>query len=279
MGAITEGMVKQTYSIARKVYAGQISLQNGVNTLNDTYKMNRNSAMMYINDFKCLLNGQGYQRIMAVDDTHYFLTMIEKDYGNDALKKALNAVRLHIKYAKSKGIISNVEKLYNELIQKHNFSGQIGETSEEGGCEIPTDDEPTTAETTDTAIIQNFTYEKDLQNSLAYQAESLFPGYKIYGNNLDGMEYQIGGKRIDLLLENKNENKLLVIELKADVADFKAYGQICMYFGLLKKQFPNKEINGIIIAGEIDESLRNAASISDKIKLMTYKMELTLCNA
>jgi hypothetical protein len=124
----------------------------------------------------------------------------------------------------------------------------------------------------------NFTYERDLQNALISQVENLFPGYKIFGN-YDGVEFTIDGKRIDLLLENKNENKLLAIELKAGFTDFKTFGQISMYLGLLTKQFPNvpkENINGIIIAGEIDKSLKDACLITDKIKLMEYTMKLSL---
>jgi hypothetical protein len=46
-------------------------------------------------------------------------------------------------------------------------------------------------------------YEKDLQNSLILQAEELFPGYKVFEDN--GREYNIHGKKIDLLLEHKTE--------------------------------------------------------------------------
>ena len=124
----------------------------------------------------------------------------------------------------------------------------------------------------------NFTYERDLQNSLITQAENLFPGYKIFGN-YDGVEYSIEGKRIDLLLENKSENKLIAIELKAGETDYKTFGQLSMYLGLLQKQFPNipkENINGIIIAGEIDKTLKDACLITDKIKLMEYSMKISL---
>jgi RecB family endonuclease NucS len=122
----------------------------------------------------------------------------------------------------------------------------------------------------------NFTYEKDLQTALVRQAEKLFNGYKIYGENLDGIEYTISGKRIDLLLKNHSNNSLLAIELKSGIADFKVFGQIAMYLGLLSNEFPDKKLFGLIIAGKIDDSLKNACLITDKIKLMTYKMELTL---
>jgi hypothetical protein len=120
-----------------------------------------------------------------------------------------------------------------------------------------------------------FSYEKDLQNSLISQAEELFPEYKIFGNNGEGIEYNINGKRIDLLLEHKTENKLLVIELKAGLADYKVYGQISMYMGPLMKK-TGKDVSGRIIAGEIDESLKMAILASEKVKTMTYKMKLTL---
>jgi hypothetical protein len=122
----------------------------------------------------------------------------------------------------------------------------------------------------------NFTYERDLKNSLIAQVEELFPNYKIFGTNREGIEYAIEGKRIDLLLENTNENTLLIIELKAGVADFHAFGQISMYLGLLSKKFIGKMITGVIIAGEIDASLVNACLITDKIKLLRYQMKLAL---
>lgn len=128
-------------------------------------------------------------------------------------------------------------------------------------------------------INNNFTYERDLQNSLIWQVESLFSGYKIFGSNQDGIEYSIGGKRIDLLLENRLENTLLAIELKSGTADFRVFGQISMYIGLLEKQFPNKKVSGIIIAGNIDESLKNACLITDKVILKKYQMQLTLEDA
>ncbi|NMB26825.1 MAG: DUF1016 domain-containing protein [Tissierellia bacterium] len=124
----------------------------------------------------------------------------------------------------------------------------------------------------------NFTYERDLKNSLIYQVEELFPGYKIFGSHQEGIEYNIKGKRIDLLLENLEENILLAIELKAGTADYRVFGQISMYLGLLSKRFPDREIRGLIIAGEIDETLKDACLTNDKIELKIYKMRLILEN-
>jgi hypothetical protein len=121
-----------------------------------------------------------------------------------------------------------------------------------------------------------FTYEKDLQKSLYNDVESLFPEYVVFGNNKEGIEYSINGKRIDVLLTHKKSGDLLAIELKSGNADFKVFGQISMYLGLLKMKFPDKIAKGLIIAGSIDESLQFACSTSNLIALKTYKMKLQL---
>jgi len=122
----------------------------------------------------------------------------------------------------------------------------------------------------------SFHYEVDLQNALNTQIEKLFPEYKIFGNNGEGIQYKIGGKKIDLLLEHKENDQLLVIELKAGTADFRAFGQIAMYIGLLSEKFTDRVINGVIIAKEIDYSLIKASLINKNIKLMAYEMEFNL---
>jgi len=114
-----------------------------------------------------------------------------------------------------------------------------------------------------------FTYERDLHNSLKQQATELFPGY-----NIIGTEYTIGNGRVDLLLENDNE--LLAIELKSGTAFAEVFGQISMYIGLLKQEFPDKNIKGIIIASEIHEGLKYACDTNPSITCKIYKMKLSL---
>lgn len=125
----------------------------------------------------------------------------------------------------------------------------------------------------------NFAYEKDLQTALCSHISELFPDYHIYGGIGIGVEYSIGGKRIDVLLEHEQSKSLLVVELKSGKADFKVFGQISMYIGLLKQQFPERNINGVIIAGSIDDSLVHASEITDKVSLKTYRMSIELEDA
>jgi hypothetical protein len=272
MATITQEMVEKSYEIAKKVYNNSLDKNQGAKILNQQYKMNQNSALMYISDIICMLKGQGYKRIMAEDDTKYFLTMIEKEFGSEYIKKSLFAVKQHINYIHSIDKPSNVEKMYNNFMQKYNFSDNEETKFEPCINELESEKE----ENLVPQVSQNFVYETDLQNSLVRQAEELFPGYKIYGDNLEGIEYPIEGKRIDLLLESKTEDKLLAIELKANVADFKVFGQISMYLSLLETQFPDKKIDGIIIAGEIDNTLKIASRRDKSIKLKSYKMSLEL---
>jgi len=125
--------------------------------------------------------------------------------------------------------------------------------------------------------VTNFSYERDLKNSMTNQISELFPDYKIFGENNLGVEYLIEGKRIDILLE-KTDGSLLAIELKSGIANFNVFGQISMYLGLLIEKFPNREIKGCIVAGEIDSTLRSATKMTDLVSLMTYTMKLELKN-
>ena len=123
----------------------------------------------------------------------------------------------------------------------------------------------------------NFSYERDLKTSMVLQINELFPQHKIYGEHNEGIEYLIEGKKIDILLE-KNDGSLLAIELKSGTANYKVFGQLSMYLGLLMDRFPEKEIRGCIIAGEIDNTLKSATKTTDLINLKTYKMKLELQN-
>jgi hypothetical protein len=276
MAIITSEMAKETYKIALRVYKHEISSNKAANNMNVQYRMNYNSALMYINNIQFMLAGQQYGRIMKEDDTNYFLMQILNDFGKETFVKALFAVKQHIDYIKSIDKPSNVEALYNNLIKKHNIQHKNFDNINNIVLDQDNIDLEETYDEIETPM--NFTYVKDLQTALVRQAENLFNGYKIYGENLEGIEYPISGKRIDLLLENVSNNDLLVIELKSGIADFNAFGQISMYLGLLSKEFPSRKINGIIISGKIDDTLKNAILLTDKIKLMTYKMELILEN-
>jgi hypothetical protein len=125
----------------------------------------------------------------------------------------------------------------------------------------------------------NFAYERDLQTSLCAQISELFPEYQIFGGGAQGIQYCIGGKRIDVLLEHRENNSLLAVELKSGEADFRVFGQISMYIGLLQEQYPDRAITGVIVAGAINSSLKQACAITDRVSLKMYRMYLDLEDA
>ena len=78
------------------------------------------------------------------------------------------------------------------------------------------------------------------------------------------------------MLEHIDTKNLLAIELKSGEANFKVFGQISMYIGLLEEKFPQKNVQGMIIAGSIQDSLKQATRITDKVSLNTYRMKIEL---
>ena len=140
---------------------------------------------------------------------------------------------------------------------------------------IASDEETVSATVVDT----NFAYEKDLQTSVCAQISELFPGYGIFGGNKIGIEYSIAGKRIDILLEEQNTGHLLAVELKSGTADYRVFGQISMYIGLLTAEFPERKVSGIIVAGAIDTGLKIACGTTDRVGLKVYRMSVELDDA
>lgn len=184
-----------------------------------------------------------------------------------AIRKLVESYRTNGNYSEigneGRGTVRNaIKKFYSYKENADNISYDIAE--EDNDIDELSD-----------FLSNNFSYEKDLKNSMVSQIKDLFPEYKIFGNQNEGVEYLIEGKRIDILLE-KSSGELLAVELKSGIANFKVFGQISMYLGLLMERFPERKIKGCIVAGEIDLSLKSAIKTSNLISLKTYKMKLEL---
>lgn len=181
-------------------------------------------------------------------------------------------------------------ELAEKLLQKYSLNGEYSEFGKYGNgtirnalsaliryrkispnIEIDTDFQSEVEE------FPNFHYENDLQETILFQINELFPDYKIFGDNSEeGVKYRIEGKEIDILLESLDGESLLIIELKASKANEKVFGQIAMYYGLIKKKYPAKNIRGLIIAQEIADELLYAGGLSEKISFMTYSLQVKL---
>ncbi|GBU23921.1 hypothetical protein R83H12_00540 [Fibrobacteria bacterium R8-3-H12] len=118
MSEITQQMVEESYEIAKKVHKKELSKNKGAEHLKEKYGMNKYSALIYISDIICMLNGQEYKRQMAKNHTFYYLTKIKEDFGSEYFIKSFLAVKRHINYEHSIEHPSNVEKLYNSIVQE-----------------------------------------------------------------------------------------------------------------------------------------------------------------
>ncbi|RLI73768.1 hypothetical protein DRO97_06890, partial [Archaeoglobales archaeon] len=109
--------------------------------------------------------------------------------------------------------------------------------------------------------------EKDLHEFLKQNIKSLDP-------NLDILEskYTTPAGRVDLIARDPKGN-LYVIELKSTRASRKALGQLLGYIGAIKEEFPDKNVRGILIASEFDDSLKYAVKALLNVILKKYKVE------
>lgn len=140
--------------------------------------------------------------------------------------------------------------------------------------EILTDDE--TIETSEYS--NTFAYEEDLKNYLAKNLDIIEPGLLLFEEEgITGLEYNVGGKFIDILAVDKNKN-LVVIELKVSRSYDRVIGQLLRYKNWLQRKYinENKKVRGIIIANEISEDLLIACMGQPDIKLFEYELSVKL---
>ena len=93
---ITLEVVKEIYPLAKGVFEEGKDLDDALNHLET--KLHRGSALMYLNTFKAMREGERYTRTINTTATRYFLEQILEDYQEEGLKLALKALNAHIEY-------------------------------------------------------------------------------------------------------------------------------------------------------------------------------------
>jgi hypothetical protein len=119
-----------------------------------------------------------------------------------------------------------------------------------------------------------FALEKDLQNFLVRNLQRLESGLKLYeADGVSGIEYNVGGRRIDILAVDAN-GAFVVIELKVSRSYDQVIGQLQRYMGWVEANLAgSRAVRGIIVASEITEDLILATSlIADRVKLFEYHL-------
>jgi hypothetical protein len=131
--------------------------------------------------------------------------------------------------------------------------------------------------------IQTFTLERHLQDFLRdnWQDTSLGQEWELYteeGEAEAGYEYPCGVGRIDLLAKHKTEPRWLIIELKRGEASDATVGQVLRYMGWIQHNLaePDEKVQGLIIAHDIDDSLRYALSAVPYVDVQCYEVQFHL---
>jgi RecB family endonuclease NucS len=133
-------------------------------------------------------------------------------------------------------------------------------------------------ESIDNETGQEFAFEKDLLNFLSKNLNVIEPGLVLFEKEgLKGIEFNAGGRFIDILALDKNKN-FVVIELKVSKGSDKVVGQLLRYIGWIKSNIAdqNQMIRGIIIARNISDDLRIACSVVQNVMLFEYNISFTL---
>lgn len=122
-----------------------------------------------------------------------------------------------------------------------------------------------------------FAYEHHLRDYLANNLNTVAPGLRLYEDDgFTGVEFPVGGRFIDVLALDADGN-FVVIELKVSRGYDRTIGQILRYMGWIEKNLAgSKTVRGVIVANEISDDLKLAASRIKDVSLMEYEISFTL---
>lgn len=114
---ITLDMSKGAYEIAKDIYFGKLTRNEGKIKINGVTGMNEGSAQAFITIFLAMMNGEEYKRAFNNETNKFLLESIRRDFGQDSFNSALNAVQKHINYYSTlgKGNLSGLQQIVDEL--------------------------------------------------------------------------------------------------------------------------------------------------------------------
>ena len=91
--------------------------------------------------------------------------------------------------------------------------------------------------------------EKDIENLLAEHPYEFIPTQHL---TLKGQQVRLGSSIADIIFEDE-KNHLVIVEIKRGILRREALGQIIDYYGLLKKEAPEREIRLMLVANVIPD--------------------------
>jgi hypothetical protein len=124
-----------------------------------------------------------------------------------------------------------------------------------------------------------FLLEKDLQNYLAKNLDTIEPGLKLYEyEGVKGVEFEAGnGRRIDILAVDK-EGSLVVLELKVSKGYDRVVGQLLRYLNWVRMNVadPSQKVRGMIVCRTMSEDLQLACAGMSDVELFEYQLSVSV---
>jgi len=127
------------------------------------------------------------------------------------------------------------------------------------------------------AASREFAFERDLQNYLAKNLGAIEPGMILYEEEgITGIQFEVGGRFIDILAVD-SKGGYVVIELKVSRGYDRVVGQLLRYMGWVDQNLGGSQpARGIIVAHEITNDLKLAASRIHGVRLIEYTISFAL---
>jgi hypothetical protein len=176
-------------------------------------------------------------------------------------------------------VASGQYRLYDSQIDPppyHPSAAPVAEPADNTSADLTGTNEEDDADATESS--GEFAYEAELRNNLAKTLGSIEPGLRLYRDEdgeFNGLEFPVGGRRIDLLAVDK-DGDYVVIELKVSRGHERTIGQLARYMGWIRKNLAGeKHTRGMIVASKITEDLKLAAAVIPNVSLVEYQMALT----
>ena len=123
-----------------------------------------------------------------------------------------------------------------------------------------------------------FLLERDLQLYLAKNLDRIEPGLKLYqGDGASGLEFDAGGRRIDILAVDKND-QFVVLELKVSKGYDRVVGQLLRYVNWVRQNLAEKQqrVRGMIVCRTMSEDLRLACASIPGVELFEYQLSVSV---
>lgn len=89
-------MIVACYNAAKEIYPDRTKISSTAEKIHNKTKMSKGSASDYLKDFFSMKDGKKISRCMSEKGARYYLEKIKSDFGNEAVKNAVQAVELYI---------------------------------------------------------------------------------------------------------------------------------------------------------------------------------------